>query len=252
MISIISLAFTTILSHASGLTAGVETYSRHPMTVVLCGQQIKQECYGIAGDITAEQDGVCGWSPSEGSCAVVSIGEEPKEETTCFMHTTISACINANRDPAEAMGMPGLVGSGMVDAIERVCAWNPYSATCKDGQLENEPGDFTFGRGTGRGCAWGNPTETTCPAPLCRWNGRFCVSSGLGGLWNFDVMPVTLQKTHDSESSSSKKEKGTDTWALVGYSCGGFAVGLVLALAYVNLRSQKSQLSEPLSLDPVA
>jgi len=248
MISIISLVFTSILSHASGLTSGVETYSRHPMTVILCGQQIKQECYGIAGDVTAERDGVCGWSPSEGSCAVVSIGEEPAEEQTCFMHRTIADCINSNRDPAEAMGMPQLVGSGMIDAVERVCAWNPYGATCKDGQLENEPGDFTFGRGTGRGCAWGNPTAATCPVPLCSWNGRSCVSSGLGGLWNFDVMP--LQKTHDSESSSKKET--TDTWALVGYSCGGFAVGLVLALACVTLRSQKSQMSAPLSFDLIA
>jgi len=244
MISLIYIFFTFISTHATE-SNGVVTYTRHPMSVVICGNQVKSECYGIAGDLSAEQDGVCGWSPTEGSCAVVSIGEEPKEGAPCFMHKTIADCINSNVDPASSLG----IGPGMVDAIERVCAWNPYSATCKDGQLENEPGDFTFGRGTGRGCAWGSPTAETCPLPLCRWNGRFCTSSGMGGLWNYDVVPVALKNTHSSPSSPSKR---SDTFAAVGYCFGGFGLGLVLALAYVNCRRRKNPLSEPLSLDPVA
>jgi len=250
---LLSISLITILTHAAA-DANTEitvteapasppavAYTRHPMTPVFCERQTKALCYGIAADITAETDGVCGWSPSEGQCAVVSIGEEPKEASMCYLHRTLADCISSNVDPATQMGLP--MPPGAFDAIERVCAWNPYSATCKDGQLENEPGDFVFGRGTGRGCAWGNPNALSCPRPFCMWTGAACVGSGRN-MWNFDVMP--LASTHES-----KPEKSSDTFAIAGFAVGGFGIGLAMACGYVNLRSRKSYLTEPLSMERV-
>jgi len=244
---LLSISLITILTHAAAdaeapASPPAVAYTRHPMTPVFCWRQTRAQCYGIAADITAETDGVCGWSPSEGQCAVVSIGEEPKEGSMCFMHRTLADCIASNVDPSSAFGFS--MPLGQFDAIERVCAWNPYSATCKDGQLENEPGDFTFGRGTGRGCSWGNPTAASCPRPLCMWTGAACVGSGMK-MWNFDVMP--LQSTHESP----KPKKSSDYFAIAGYAVGGFGVGLALACGYVNLRSRKTFLTEPLSMERV-
>lgn len=230
-----------------------QSYSRHPMTRVMCSQQPKKTCYGFALDPVAEVDGVCGWSPSENKCAVVSIGEEPKEGTMCMMHRTLAACINghpsgvgqqgAGMGMGMGAGMPGM-GMGMatamdiIDPIERVCAWNPYTGMCKDGQLEEEPGDFAFGAGSASGCAWGNPTALTCPMPLCRWSGTACVSSGL----NFDWVRVTpLQKTHQP---STKTEKETSPWTLAAYSAGAFCVGLACATAIMRFGTRKTALSQ--------
>merc|ERR1719493_175844 len=227
-----------------------QTYTRHPMTRVMCSQQAKETCYGFALDPVAEVDGVCGWSPSENKCAVVSIGEEPKEGTMCMMHRTLAACINGHpsgvgqQGAGMGMGMGGAMGMGMatamdiIDPIERVCAWNPYTGMCKDGQLEEEPGDFAFGAGSASGCAWGNPTALTCPMPLCRWSGTACVSSGL----NFDWVRVTpLQKTHQP---STKTEKETSPWTLAAYSAGAFCVGLACATAIMRFGTRKTALSQ--------
>lgn len=256
----LSITILALLSHATGVVDSTpvaptkQTYSRHPMTRVMCSQQAKETCYGFALDPVAEVDGVCGWSPSENKCAVVSIGEEPKEGTMCMMHRTLAACINGH---PSGVGQQGAAGMGMgmgiggaaldpvamtqmdiIDPIERVCAWNPYTARCKDGQLEEEPGDFAFGAGSSGGCAWGNPTAQTCPMPLCRWSGTACVSSGL----NFDWVRVTpLQKTHQS---STKTEKETSPWTLAAYSAGAFCVGLACAIAIMRFGKRKTALSQ--------
>jgi len=256
----LSITILALISHATDAAASADstpgmptaqTYSRHPMTRVMCSQQAKETCYGFALDPVAEVDGVCGWSPSENKCAVVSIGEEPKEGTMCMMHRTLAACINGHpsgvgqQGAGMGMGM-GIGGAALdpvamtqmdiIDPIERVCAWNPYSGMCKDGQLEEEPGDFAFGASSNGGCAWGSPTAQTCPAPLCRWSGTACVSSGL----NFDWVRVTpLQKTHQS-----KTEKETSPWTLAAYSAGAFCVGLACATAIMRFGTRKTALSQ--------
>merc|ERR1711879_222590 len=140
-------------------------------------------------------------------------------------------------------GMPGM-GMGMatamdiIDPIERVCAWNPYTGMCKDGQLEEEPGDFGMGAGSNAGCAWGNPTETTCPRPLCAFINGACVSSGL----NYDRMRVVpLQKAHPF---STNTEKETSPWTLAAYSAGAFCVGLACATAIMRFGTRKTALSQ--------
>lgn len=247
----LSLSLITILIHSQETTSdgnaevtvtqapaasGPIAYQRHPMRPVTCAQLPKAQCYGIAADLTAEQDGVCGWSPTEQQCAVVSIGEEGKEGSMCFMHKTLASCIASNVDPTAMFGVP----PGMADPIEHVCAWNPYMAMCKDGQLEEEPGDMSFGVGTGRGCAWGNPTALSCPAPLCVWSrtANACVGSG---------MSISLAKTLET----TKPEKSVDAFAIAGYALGGFGIGLALTCGYVHMRSRKSYLSQPLSMERV-
>eukprot|EP00492_Amphilonche_elongata_P001068 TRINITY_DN1644_c0_g1_i1.p2 TRINITY_DN1644_c0_g1~~TRINITY_DN1644_c0_g1_i1.p2 ORF type:complete len:124 (-),score=15.45 TRINITY_DN1644_c0_g1_i1:455-826(-) len=114
----------------------------------------------------------------------------------CMMHRTLEACINGY---SMGMGQQGAATDpmgmmyGMADPIEVVCAWNPFTGMCKDGQLEEEPGDSGWGLGAGAnsGCAWGIPNEMTCPRPLCQWTGSSCISSGMN--WEWKVV-VPLQK----------------------------------------------------------
>jgi len=250
-ISILAISSYAAADATSSVAPSQTTYTRHPMTRVMCSQQTKQTCYGFALDPSAEIDGVCGWSPSENKCAVVSIGEEPKEGTMCMMHRTLAACINGH--PSGMGQQRAGMGTGMgaaatdpiammammrADAIERVCAWNPYTGMCKDGQLEEEPGDFAMGSGSNAGCAWGNPTESTCPRPLCQFINNACVSSGL----NFDWMRVVpLQKTHPF---STNTEKETSPWTLAAYSAGAFCVGLACATAIMRFGTRKTTLSQ--------
>merc|ERR1719356_846895 len=108
-ISILAISSYAAADATSSDAPSQTTYTRHPMTRVMCSQQPKQTCYGFALDPSAEVDGVCGWSPSENKCAVVSIGEEPKEGTMCMMHRTLAACINGH---PSGMGKQG-AGMGM-------------------------------------------------------------------------------------------------------------------------------------------
>lgn len=239
LISLLTITTYAAVADAATSAPSQTTYTRHPMTQVMCAQQTQQTCYGFALDPSAEVDGVCGWSPSESKCAVVSIGEEPKEGTMCHMHRTLAGCINghpsgvgkhttpAGTDPFTMMAM------GIADPIEHVCAWNPYTAMCKDGQLEEEPGDMGMGAGSNAGCAWGNPTAETCPTPLCRWSGTACVNSGV------KLDKLSLRKTH-----SAKIEQETSPMTLAAYSAGAFCVGLASAIGIMRLGTRKNTLSQ--------
>jgi len=208
---------------------------RHPLTRVMCGQQSQQTCYGLAADKTAEQDGVCGWSAQLRRCVVVAIGEEGKEGNTCGMHRTIAACNGAT-------AMPGTLPSALLpmaeEGIDTVCAWNPFTNTCKDGQLESEAGDGQgFGMASFDVCAIGK-TPANCPPPFCAWLNNACVP-GMS----------ELEKTRTQGAADTQKEKYSTT-LLAGISAGAFFFGLVGTFAMARTCTKNSY-SEPLSMGPV-
>jgi len=206
---------------------------RHPLMRVQCTQQSQQTCYGLAADKTAEQDGVCGWSAQLRRCVVVAIGEEGKEGNTCMMHKTIAACNGATAMPG---GLPGAMLPMAEEGVDTVCAWNPFTNTCKDGQLESEAGDGAgFGMATYDVCNIGKD-PSNCPVPFCQWLHNSCVP-GVGG--------IELQKTH------SVQEEKYSTSLLAGISAGAFFFGLVGTFVVARRCNQKSKFSEPLSMGPV-
>jgi len=206
---------------------------RHPLMRIQCGQQSQMTCYGLAADKTAEQDGVCGWSAQMRRCVVVAIGEEGKEGNTCMMHQTIAACNGAIAMPG---GLPSAMLPVAAEGVDTVCAWNPFTNTCKDGQLESEAGDGVgFGMATFDVCNIGKDPQN-CPVPFCQWLHNSCVP-GVGG--------AELQKTHNVQ------EEKYSTSLLAGISAGAFFFGLVGTFVVARSCNQNSKFSEPLSMGPV-
>lgn len=204
------------------------TTARHPLMRVSCHQQSQATCYGLSSDKTAEQDGVCGWSRSQGFCAVASIGEEV-ENPLCAMHRSIAKCNGLG----EPQPMPGIVE----EVVDTLCAWNPFTNTCKDGTLESEAGDgMGFGRATFQVCNVGK-VATNCPAPYCVWLHNQCVPGG----------PVELMKEH-----AAPVENKHNPYLLAGIAAGAFVVALVGTLTIARTcRSQKMGQHVPLSMGPV-
>jgi len=206
---------------------------RHPLTRVQCTQQSQATCYGLAADKTAEQDGVCGWSAQLRRCVVVAIGEEGKEGNTCMMHRTIAACNGATAMPGQ---LPNAILPMAEEGVDTVCAWNPFTNTCKDGQLESEAGDgMGFGMATFDVCNIGK-TPANCPMPYCQWLHNSCVP-GAG--------VAELQKTHNAQ------EEKYSTSLLAGISAGAFFFGLVGTFVAARKCNKSSKYAEPLSMGRV-
>jgi len=208
---------------------------RHPLMRVMCGQQSQQTCYGLSADKTAEQDGVCGWSAQLRRCVVVAIGEEGKEGNTCALHRTIAACNGATAMPGT---LPGAILPMAEEGVDTVCAWNPFTNTCKDGQLESEAGDGQgFGMATFDVCNIAKDPRN-CPTPYCSWLHNSCVP-GMS----------ELQKTRTQGAADTQKEKYSTT-LLAGISAGAFFFGLIGTFAMART-CNKNSYSEPLSMGPV-
>lgn len=207
------------------------------MTQAMCADQTRETCYGFALDKGAEYDGVCGWSPLQNACAVVSIGEEPKEEAMCHMFKSIRDCNGGSPFMGKmGAGMGGMppsgASAGFIGELEKtdwVCAWNPLHSICKDGQLENEVGDLMFGPGgipALSGCAWGNPTRDLCPEPLCKWTTK-CVSAGWNPFQGSRALPLRRTKPQTEESTSTNP----NPWMLTAWA---YIMGLVFAAGFVS------------------
>lgn len=216
--------------------------TRHPLVRIRCGSQPQASCYGLSADLTAEYDGVCGWSAQQNRCVVVSIGEEGKEGAMCQMHRTIAACNGGGlggfgRQIVPPMGMMG-------EGIDNVCAWNPFTNSCKDGQLENEAGDGAgFGFASFDVCSRGtNPQQ--CPMPYCSWNPT--LNGGQGGC--VPGLSPNLKKAHAKQKNAAN---GNDVYLLAGVAGSAFLFGIGLTFIASRWCLSKSSFQEPLHLGTV-
>lgn len=194
-------------------------------------------CYGLSADLSAEYDGVCGWSAQQGRCVVVSIGEEGKEGAMCQMHRTIAEC---NGGSMMGFGQQ-IVPPMMTEGIDNVCAWNPFTNSCKDGQLENEAGDGAgFGFASFNVCS-GGVTPQNCPQPFCMWNGAGCVPNAMMG--------PNLKKEHPQQQESHSESE--DRYLLAAVAGSAFIIGLGVTFVASRIFSTKSSFQEPLHLETV-
>lgn len=215
--------------------------TRHPLVRIMCGMQSQMSCYGLSADLSAEADGVCGWSAQQRRCVVVSIGEEGKEGAMCQMHRTIAAC---NGGSMMGFGQQ-MVPPMMTEGIDNVCAWNPFTSSCKDGQLENEAGDGAgFGFASFNVCS-GAVNPMSCPQPFCIWNAAG--NGGVGGC--VPGMGPNLKKEHPQKQESHSETE--DRYLLAAVAGSAFIIGLGVTFVASRLFAAKSSFQEPLHLETV-
>jgi len=133
--------------------------------------------------------------------------------------------------------VPPMMGG---EGIDNVCAWNPFTNSCKDGQLENEAGDGA-GFGIASFSVCNGVQAANCPAPFCFWTGSGCVPS--------PNMPNLKKEQPQQEESHSENE---DPWYLLGAVAGSaFILGLGVTFVATRLFASKSSFQEPLHLETV-
>jgi len=134
----------------------------------------------------------------------------------------------------------------MTEGIDNVCAWNPFTSSCKDGQLENEAGDGAgFGMASFNVCS-GAVNAMSCPAPFCMWNAAG--NGGVGGCVP-GMMGPNLKKEHSQKQESHSETE--DRYLLAAVAGSAFIIGLGVTFVASRLFAAKSSFQEPLHLETV-